>query len=557
MNTTKDANVAIGSVVMFGGDLTNATIKANLLAAGWLPCDGTAYSQETYPELFGVIGYAHGGSGGHFNVPDLTDRFVRGTNGDANIDPDRDARTAAAAGGATGNNVGSVQGSATSLPNTPWTLLQDGKHHHDYQHLSTTMHEAWSGSTDVMARWNKTVIVGAAGGHFHTVVGGDAATVPVNVALYWLIRAKPAAGAGTTPAAALSAFGASAAGVAPTGWLYCNGAAQVLANASPAFASAIGSNFGGDGVTVFNVPDLRGQFARGTSHGTGRDPDAAKRFSIMGGGNTGDNVGSAQSDATGNGSSPFSIAPAGKHQHAVSGIPANDHHAAYGASGPAAYNTMEWTDDWTSTTDDGNNGEHTHSVTGGDKETRPANAYLDWIVADDNIADAPPVGTIMAYAGDVTAISNLLALLNAGWIPCTGSKLGKSDPANKALFDVIGTTFGADKLNFYVPDLRGRFVMGAGGTLGGPIGEIQAASWTGLPQTPFTTSPVGNHTHELYGPPSDTHTIDVVAGWDLAENNDSPTSSTLAGEHTHTISGGGDAESRPVNVNVDFIIRLK
>jgi microcystin-dependent protein len=554
MNTTSNANLALGSVVMFAGDLTKPTIKTNLLAAGWLPCDGSSCSTTDYAELFAVIGYAHGGSGGAFNVPDLRDRFVRGTNGGANVDPDRDARTAAAVGGATGNNLGSVQGSATALPNNPWTLQQDGNHHHAYQHLSTSMHEVWSGSTDTMARWNETVTVGAAGGHFHSIQGGDAASVPVNLALYWAIRAKPAASAGSTPAAALSAFGASAAGGAPAGWLYCNGAAQALANASAAFSSAIGSNFGGDGVQVFNVPDLRGQFARGTNHGTGRDPDATTRFNIMGGGNTGDNVGSAQSDATGNGSSTLTIAQAGNHQHAVSGVPAEDHHAAYGASGPAAYNTMEWTDDWTNTTDAGN---HTHSVTGGDKETRPANVYLDWIVADDNISDAPPVGSILAYAGDVTVISNLLALVNAGWIPCTGSKLKTSDPANKALFDVIGTTFGADNLNFYVPDLRGRFVIGAGGTLGGAVGHVQVASLTGQPQTPFATSPVGDHTHQLYGPPSDTHTIDVVAGWDLAENNTNPTASSVAGQHTHAILGGGDAESRPVNVNVDYIIRLK
>ena len=80
---------------------------------------------------------------------------------------------------------------------------------------------------------------------------------------------------------------------------------------------------------------------------------------------------------------------------------------------------------------------------------------------------------------------------------------------------------------------------------------------TGQPQTPFATTPMGDHNHTLYGPPSETHVIDVVAGWDLAENNDAPTASSVAGKHTHSITSGGDAESRPINVNVDYIIRFK
>ncbi|KAK4165086.1 tail fiber protein [Cladorrhinum sp. PSN259] len=554
MSSNTDAKVAVGSVVMFAGDLTNIEIKTDLTASGWLPCDGSSYTQGSYPELFSAIGFAHGGSGETFNVPDLTDRFVRGTNGDANNDPDQDSRTAAAPGGATANNVGSVQTTATALPKNAWVLQPDGNHTHAFQHLTTTMNEVWTGTTDTMARFNETVTVSAAGGHFHTLSGGDAASVPINMALYWVIRAKPATASGTTPAAALSALGASASSISPTGWIYCNGAAQPLTKGNTAFITAIGSNFGGDGKTVFNVPDLRGQFIRGTDHSTGRDPDVAKRFSIMGGGSTGDNVGSAQTAATGNGSNPMTVQEAGNHRHSVAGVPADDHHSAYGASGFAAFYTMEWTNGSMSTTESGT---HTHSVTGGDKETRPANAYLDWIVANADIADAPPVGTVMAYAGDVSVFTNSMTLGNLGWISCTGIKLPKSDPTYQALFNVIGTTFGGDKLNFCVPDLRGRFVVGAGGKLGGAVGQVQKTSLTGPPQVAFATSPVGDHTHQLYGPPSQTHVIDVVLGWDLAAANSSLTASSEAGLHTHAIQSGGDAETRPLNVYVDYIIRAR
>lgn len=214
------------------------------------------------------------------------------------------------------------------------------------------------------------------------------------------------------------------------------------------------------------MPDLRGQFLRGTSHGTSRDPNAASRYAPMGGGNTGDNVGSAQGYATSIGTNPLTITQNGDHTHAQALVPANDHHAAWGASGPLAFNTMEWTEGWTNTT---SGGVHSHNVNGGDAETRPANIYLDWLIAGDDIPDAGPIGTIMPYGGDVTSINNLLALMNDGWLACVGGKLRKDSAEYAALYAVIGSIYGGDKLNFSLPDLRGYFVMGAGGQ---PVGTV-------------------------------------------------------------------------------------
>jgi hypothetical protein len=62
----------------------------------------------------------------------------------------------------------------------------------------------------------------------------------------------------------ISAFASSA---APSGWLECNGQAVSRSTYSKLY-SAIGTTFGsGDGSTTFNVPDLRGEFIRGWSHG--------------------------------------------------------------------------------------------------------------------------------------------------------------------------------------------------------------------------------------------------------------------------------------------------
>jgi microcystin-dependent protein len=98
----------------------------------------------------------------------------------------------------------------------------------------------------------------------------------------------PAPAAGDTAAARfLSAAGTFAAAVpvgsvsmyaanaAPTGWLECNGGAVSRTTYAGLFA-AIGTVFGvGDGSTTFNVPDMRGEFARGWDNSRGIDPARA------------------------------------------------------------------------------------------------------------------------------------------------------------------------------------------------------------------------------------------------------------------------------------------
>ena len=84
-----------------------------------------------------------------------------------------------------------------------------------------------------------------------------------------------------------------AAGVIPSGWLECNGAAISRATYGTLFAS-IGTNYGpGDGATTFNLPDLRGEFLRGADRGRGVDVGRA--------------VGSAQGDAIRNIKGKFNV----------------------------------------------------------------------------------------------------------------------------------------------------------------------------------------------------------------------------------------------------------
>lgn len=99
------ALVPTGSVLPFAGSSA---------PTGYLVCDGTQVSRTTYAALFAAIGTAHGNGNGTttFHLPDYRGRFLRGKDGGAARDPDRATRTAMATGGATGDNVGSIQADA-------------------------------------------------------------------------------------------------------------------------------------------------------------------------------------------------------------------------------------------------------------------------------------------------------------------------------------------------------------------------------------------------------------------------------------------------------------
>lgn len=95
------STIPSGTIIAFGGEE---------IPAGWLLCDGSAYSSTNYPDLFQSIStnYGTGESQGNFNVPDLRGMFLRGVNGTSANDPDVESRVSMN-GGKAGNNLGSYQ----------------------------------------------------------------------------------------------------------------------------------------------------------------------------------------------------------------------------------------------------------------------------------------------------------------------------------------------------------------------------------------------------------------------------------------------------------------
>lgn len=64
----------VGSIIPYG---------SNTAPTGFLLCDGSEVSKETYPDLYAVIGDSFGtATDGKFKLPDLRGKFVQGANGD-------------------------------------------------------------------------------------------------------------------------------------------------------------------------------------------------------------------------------------------------------------------------------------------------------------------------------------------------------------------------------------------------------------------------------------------------------------------------------------------
>lgn len=187
----------------------------------------------------------------------------------------------------------------------------------------------------------------------------------------------------TAPIGSLIAYGglltANIQSLHAAGWLPCDGTAYAYGGGGiyDDLQAVIKSNFGG-GPTRFNVPDMRGQFARGVNNAAAppNDPDNAARLASAPGGNTGNKVGSQQSHATALPTAAFTAEKTGAHTHTVANVPNDDEQNA--AAGPAGHNICHWNTD-SVTTD--SQGSHTHTLsTGGDSETRPSNIYMNWFI---------------------------------------------------------------------------------------------------------------------------------------------------------------------------------
>lgn len=159
----------------------------------------------------------------------------------------------------------------------------------------------------------------------------------------------------------------------PEGWFVCDGS-QVNVNDAPELFAAIGTSWGGDGVPLFNLPDLRGRFLRGVDTGSGADPDRFSRYALHAGGNSGALVGTYQEDATARPNNTF-VTSSDTHSHQMMGGNRTGNSPGpgdylQGTNNPQVYGNKSTASDT-----------HNHYIaSGGDNETRPTNVGVHFII---------------------------------------------------------------------------------------------------------------------------------------------------------------------------------
>jgi microcystin-dependent protein len=195
------------------------------------------------------------------------------------------------------------------------------------------------------------------------------------------------------------------------------------------------------------------------------------------------------------------------------------------------------------------------------------------LLQGESLDTVSPPGTVVAFAGPSSRIPN-------GWLLCDGRAFARTGTYAK-LFAAIGVFHGIGDgtTTFNIPDYRGRFlrgvaytsatdpdkttrtIIGAGtGVVSNEVGSVQSYA-THQANNAFGTDTQGAHTHNngnfnrLLQVSGGTNT--TTTGTDVSTTEPDIINSGVmltAGAHSHNITGG-DAETRPVNSYVNYIIK--
>jgi microcystin-dependent protein len=345
-------SVPVGAVFAFAGNNT-ALQKLD----GWLPCDGRDLKIAAHVELYTAIGNANGGDGStSFKLPNYQGYFLRGVSQGSGNDPDAGSRTAPASLANSGDNPGSIQGWNTAVP-------ASGAFKLDIDHLPSKSQKVNVGSLagSNVAKWNSNSTT------VDMKTGGDKETRPKNKYVNFIIKSSTKTSKGTAvtiPAGAVIPFAGINIAALGNQWLMCNGN-KLNSGSYKALYTAIGVIHGGSGQPYFYLPDYQGYFLRGVSGLSLNDPDAGERtppqptLPVGQQGVTGNNVGSVQSWATAQGSNQFSLS--------VPNLPTKRKEVDNIAGRKNSAATMKVQ-------------ELASPSSGGDNESRPVNAYVDWYI---------------------------------------------------------------------------------------------------------------------------------------------------------------------------------
>lgn len=174
-----------------------------------------------------------------------------------------------------------------------------------------------------------------------------------------------------------------------------------------------------------------------------------------------------------------------------------------------------------------------------------------------------------------------------GWLLCDGTAISRT--TYPALFSAIGTAHGSGNgtSTFNLPDLRGRFIRGVdrgvgrdpdrnsriagttGGNTGDNVGSVQGMATslaTGNQSGTKATGGVGVTTSNSTVPtdgimrPAGTNAMSLKTvlddRWDGASFYNWGTVTIPNSSHNHGSTLSGDNETRPINIGLNFIIKI-
>ena len=338
------------------------TFAGNFSAFDMPKAQGQLVSIGSNTALFSILENRYGGNGkSTFALPDLT------------------GRAAVGAGAGTPYALGEQAGSATNV----MTLAQLPSHDH-----------------------------GLPGGGVTGPAGGAAAidNVQPSLGLNYQIAVRGAlGGTGVDPfVGQVSLFGG---GFDPGGFMQAAGQVLSIADYGQLFG-VIGAKFGGDGLTTFALPDLRGRIAVGVGNGV------------------------TLGEAFGDDSLVLTEGNLPLHDHTLPGGGLTDP-----TGGNAPFDNAQ------------------------------ASLGLNYLISLQGLfpprdsgggasPDSPYYGEVVAFAGTVAP---------NGWAFANGQLL--TIASNTALFSILGSVYGGDgKSTFALPDLRGRTIIGSG--VGFNVGDL-------------------------------------------------------------------------------------
>jgi microcystin-dependent protein len=204
----------------------------------------------------------------------------------------------------------------------------------------------------------------------------DAATKRYIDSLIAVLAANPA---NLVPAGTIVAFAGDTSSI-PKGWLLCNG--RALKSTDYVILANVIKTYWGNGTddsdpnTTFNLPDLRGQFLRGTDLGAGVDLDVANRTLKNAGQTSNSKVGSFESDTIEVHKHTGTTSSNGSHSHTIPPF------VSVGLQKVYTGIDANWIQ-MNASAVTGGDGSHNHSVdvyNSGGLETRPKNAYVNYII---------------------------------------------------------------------------------------------------------------------------------------------------------------------------------